>query len=277
MLTIGPHLSIADGFEAMEEHALALGANTLAFFTRNPRGGKAKAIDEGDVQAFLALGREHAFGKLVAHAAYTLNPATKTEALRAFARDTFADDLRRMEHLPGNYYNLHPGSHVGQGVEVGIGHIADMLAGAMTEAQTTVVLLETMAGKGSEIGGTFEELREILDRAPHADRVGVCLDTCHVWDGGYDIAGDLDGVLTAFDRVIGLHRLKAVHLNDSMNPCGAKKDRHAEIGMGQIGEAAFGRIINHPALRTLPFILETPGGDAGWRREIALLRSLYRA
>lgn len=277
MLTIGAHLSISGGYEQLGRTAVSIGANTAAFFTRNPRGGAAKAINQADVDAFLTLAQAHHFGKLVGHAAYTLNAASKEEHLRAFSREMFAGDLARMEHTPGNYYNFHPGSHVGQGMAVGIGHVADMLNAVLTQAQTTIVLLETMAGKGSEIGGRFEELGEIIDRTERKDKLGVCLDTCHVWDGGYDIAGDLDGVLSRFDAAVGLDRLKAIHLNDSMNDRGAKKDRHACIGEGRIGLDAFVRIINHEALRGLPFILETPAGEEGWKKEIALLRSLYTA
>lgn len=275
MLKIGNHLSASKGYKAMGETALKLGANTFAFFTRNPRGGQAKAIDEKDVEAFLELAKEHSFAKLVAHAPYTLNPCSADEGLRTFAKNTFADDLRRMEYTPGNYYNFHPGSHVKQGADVGIAFIAQMLNETLTPQQHTTILLETMAGKGSEVGRNFEELRAILDRVELQEKMGVCLDTCHVWDGGYDIVNNLDGVLTEFDQVIGLDRLKAIHLNDSMNILGAHKDRHAKIGEGQIGLEAITRIINHPKLRDLPFILETPNDDAGYAHEIALLRSRY--
>ena len=258
MLTIGCHLSASEGFLAMGKTALSIGANTFQFFTRNPRGSKAKAIDPDDAAAFLALAQANGFGRLVAHAPYTINPCSKTERTREFARMTLADDLKRMEYLPGNYYNFHPGSHTEQGMEVGISQIAETLNAILKPEQHTTVLLETMSGKGSEVGGRFEELREILDRVALNTQMGVCMDTCHISDAGYDIAGDIDGVLTEFDRVIGLERLKAVHINDSMNPLGAHKDRHARIGEGYLGEAAFGRIINHPALRDLPFILETP-------------------
>lgn len=276
MLTVGAHISIAKGYLAMGQHALELGASTLAFFTRNPRGGNARAIGAADVAAFRDLTAAHGFGRLVAHASYTMNAAAKTAQLRTYARDTLADDLGRMAYTPGHYYNFHPGSHMGQGMEVGIAHVADMLNAVLSPAQETVVLLETMCGKGTEIGGRFEELRDILDRAQVAEKLGVCLDTCHVWDAGYDIRDDLDGVLARFDRLIGLGRLKAIHLNDSMNPLGARRDRHAGIGEGEIGLPAFGRIINHPALKNLPFILETPNGDAGWAREIKLLRSMAK-
>ena len=274
MFYIGCHLSASDGFLAMGRTALSIGANTFQFFTRNPRGSKAKAIDPADVAAFLALAAENGFGTLVAHAPYTINPCSKDEHTREFARMTLADDLKRMEHLPGNVYNFHPGSHTGQGVETGIAQIAETLNAILTPGLRTTVLLETMSGKGSEVGSRFEELREIIDRVALSDKLGVCLDTCHVSDAGYDIAGDIDGVLTEFDRVIGLERLKAVHINDSMNPLGAHKDRHARIGEGYLGEAAFGRIINHPALRDLPFILETPNDLAGYAREIGRLKEL---
>ena len=268
MLTIGCHLSASEGFLAMGKTALSIGANTFQFFTRNPRGSKAKAIDPDDAAAFLALAQANGFGRLVAHAPYTINPCSKTERTREFARMTLADDLKRMEYLPGNYYNFHPGSHTEQGMEVGVSQIAETLNAILKPEQHTTVLLETMSGKGSEVGGRFEELREILDRVALNTQMGVCMDTCHISDAGYDIAGDIDGVLTEFDRVIGLERLKAVHINDSMNPLGAHKDRHARIGEGYLGEAAFGRIINHPALRDLPFILETPNDLAGYAREI---------
>lgn len=274
MLTIGCHLSASEGFLAMGKTALSIGANTFQFFTRNPRGSKAKAIDPDDAAAFLALAQANGFGRLVAHAPYTINPCSKTERTREFARMTLADDLKRMEYLPGNYYNFHPGSHTEQGMEVGISQIAETLNAILKPEQHTTVLLETMSGKGSEVGGRFEELREILDRVALNTQMGVCMDTCHISDAGYDIASDIDGVLTEFDRVIGLERLKAVHINDSMNPLGAHKDRHARIGEGYLGEAAFGRIINHPALRDLPFILETPNDLAGYAREIERLKEL---
>lgn len=274
MLTIGCHLSASEGFLAMGKTALSIGANTFQFFTRNPRGSKAKAIDPDDAAVFLALAQANGFGRLVAHAPYTINPCSKTERTREFARMTLADDLKRMEYLPGNYYNFHPGSHTEQGMEVGISQIAETLNAILKPEQHTTVLLETMSGKGSEVGGRFEELREILDRVALNTQMGVCMDTCHISDAGYDIAGDIDGVLTEFDRVIGLERLKAVHINDSMNPLGAHKDRHARIGEGYLGEAAFGRIINHPALRDLPFILETPNDLAGYAREIGRLKEL---
>ncbi|MDO5540129.1 MAG: deoxyribonuclease IV [Eubacteriales bacterium] len=275
MLKIGNHLSSSKGYKAMGETALKLDADTFAFFTRNPRGGQAKKIDEEDVKAFLQLAKEHHFEKLVAHAPYTLNPCSADAHLREFARNTFEDDLKRMEYTPGNYYNFHPGSHVKQGVDVGIEYIAEMLNDVLTKEQSTTVLLETMAGKGSEVGRNFQELRAVLDRVELKEKMGVCLDTCHVWDGGYDIVNDLDGVLEEFDKIIGLDRLCAIHLNDSMNGCGSHKDRHAKIGEGQIGLEALVRVINHPKLRQLPFILETPNDDAGYAAEIALLRSKY--
>ena len=273
MFYIGCHLSASDGFLAMGKTALSIGANTFQFFTRNPRGSKAKAIDPADVAAFLALAAENGFGTLVAHAPYTINPCSKDEHTREFARMTLADDLKRMEHIPGNVYNFHPGSHTGQGMEAGIGQIAETLNAILTPDIRTTVLLETMSGKGSEVGSRFEELREILDQVDLGAKMGVCLDTCHASDAGYDLVNDLDGVLTEFDRVIGLDRLKAIHLNDSLNPCGARKDRHARNGEGCIGLEALARIVNHPALKHLPFCLETPNDLAGYAREIALMRS----
>ncbi len=272
MFKIGNHLSSSKGYEEMGKMAVKLGANTFAFFTRNPRGGKAKEIDPADVAAFLKFAEEQNLQKLVAHAPYTLNPCSADPGLREFAKNTFADDLKRMEYTPGNYYNFHPGSHVKQGVEVGIGYIADMLNEVLTPQQSTTVLLETMSGKGSEVGRNFEELRAILDRIELNEKMGVCLDTCHVWDGGYDIVQNLDGVLEEFDCVIGLERLKAIHLNDSLNDKGSHKDRHAKIGEGKIGLEALVRVINHPMLRELPFILETPNDDAGYVAEIAMLK-----
>ncbi len=274
MFYIGCHLSASDGFLAMGRTALSIGANTFQFFTRNPRGSKAKAIDPADVAAFLALAAENEFGTLVAHAPYTINPCSKDEHTREFARMTLADDLKRMEHLPGNVYNFHPGSHTGQGMETGIGQIAETLNAILTPGLRTTVLLETMSGKGSEVGSRFEELREIIDRVALSDKLGVCLDTCHVSDAGYDIADDLDGVLTEFDRIIGLERLKAVHINDSLNPRGAHKDRHARIGEGYLGAEALGRVVRHAALQGLPFVLETPNELPGYAREIALLKAL---
>lgn len=276
MLHIGSHISSAKGYEAMGKQAIKLGADTFAFFTRNPRGGKAKEINPEDVARYLALAKEQGFAQIVAHAPYTLNACAAKEDIRRFARETFADDLRRMEYTKGQYYNFHPGSHVGQGAKEGVRLIAEMLNDCLTPQTTTTVLLETMAGKGSEVGRSFEELREILDGVVLSEKMGVCLDTCHVWDAGYDIVHDLDGVLAQFDRIIGLDRLKVIHINDSMNPMGSHKDRHARIGEGTIGLEAFERIINHPALEGLPFILETPNDDAGWAAEIAMLRKQKR-
>ena len=275
MLYIGNHTSSSKGYAAMGRQIVKNGGNTFVFFTRNPRGGNAKAIDPADVAKFQEIAREHEFGKIVAHAPYTLNACAAKENLRDFARNTFSDDLKRMEATPGNYYNFHPGSHVGQGIEVGIQKIAEVLNAVLTEEQTTTVLLETMAGKGSEVGSHFQELRAIMDLVEKRDKLGICLDTCHVWDGGYDIVNDLDGVITEFDRIIGLDHLKAIHLNDSLNPLGSHKDRHARIGEGQIGLDALVRVIRHPALEGKPFILETPNDDEGWTREIALLRERY--
>lgn len=273
MFYIGNHLSASKGFAAMGRKEVELGGNTFAFFTRNPRGGKAKAIDEKDIEKFLTYAKEHNFGKLVAHAPYTMNLCAAKEDVRRFSKEMFFDDMKRMEYVPGNYYNFHPGSHVGQGVEKGIELIAETLNEALTAEQSTIVLLETMAGKGSEVGRNFEELREIIDRVELSEKVGVCFDTCHTWDGGYDIVNDLDGVLTEFDRVIGLDRLCAVHFNDSMNLLGAHKDRHQKIGQGEIGAEAMKRIACHPALQGKPFILETPNEDDGYAKEIAMIQS----
>lgn len=274
MLHIGCHLSSSKGFLAMGRQAWKLGADTFQFFTRNPRGSKAKELDSADAAALMALLAERNFAPVIAHAPYTLNLCSAEEKNRTFAREIMADDLRRMEYLPGQLYNFHPGSHVGQGTETGIAYIADALNAILTPEQSTTVLLETMSGKGSEVGGRFEELREILDRVELSDRMGVCLDTCHVSDAGYALTEDLDGVLMEFDRVIGLNRLKAIHLNDSLNPCGAHKDRHARIGEGCIGLEALRRVVNHPALKDLPFCLETPNELPGYAAEIALMRSL---
>lgn len=275
-MLIGNHLSASKGYAAMGKAALALDANTFAFFTRNPRGGKAKEIDEKDVEKFLNFAKEHEFGKIVAHAPYTMNLCAAKEDVRSFSKEMLLDDLKRMEYTPYNYYNFHPGSHVGQGAEKGIALIAEALNEALKPEQTTTVLLETMAGKGTEVGRTFEELREILDRVELNDKMGVCLDTCHVWDGGYDIVNDLDDVLNEFDRVIGLDRLKAVHFNDSMNDCGSHKDRHAKIGEGKIGAEAMRCVVLHPLLEGRPFILETPNDDEGYRREIQMVREWTR-
>ena len=274
MLTIGCHLSSSKGFLAMGQTATSIGANTFAFFTRNPRGGAAKAIDPQDAANLKAYVESEGFGTLVAHAPYTLNACSDKPHAREFALQAMADDLKRMEFTPGNYYNFHPGSHVKQGADVGIRMIADVLNQVLEPQQTTTVLLETMAGKGTEVGRSFEELASIIERVELADHMGVCLDTCHVHDAGYDIVNNLDGVLDEFDRVIGLERLRAIHLNDSKNPCGAHKDRHEVIGQGFIGLDAFARIVNHPQLRNLPFILETPNELPGYAQEIELLRGL---
>lgn len=276
MLHIGCHLSSAKGFAAMAKDALKIEANTFQFFTRNPRGSKAKAIDPKDIAAFLEIAQTHGIGVFVAHAPYTLNACSGEQRTREFALETMADDLARMEHLPGNLYNFHPGCHVGQGAQAGIEMIAGLLNKILTPQQTTTVLLETMAGKGSEVGGTFEELRQIIDRVQLQDKVGVCLDTCHIHDAGYDIVNNLDGVLEQFDQIVGLHRLKAIHLNDSMNPCGSHKDRHAKIGEGHIGLEALVNVINHPKLQGLPICLETPNELPGYAAEIALLKSRYK-
>lgn len=276
MLTIGCHLSSSKGYLAMGKEVVKINAGTFQFFTRNPRGARAKALDPGDIQAFLEYAREHGIERILAHAPYTLNGASKDPGIREFAANTMTDDLGRLEYTPGNCYNFHPGSHVGQGTETGISHIAGMLNQILKPEQSTTVLLETMAGKGSEIGGKFEELREILDRVELSGHMGVCLDTCHVWDAGYDIVNHLDEVLNHFDQIIGLSRLKAVHINDSMNPLGAHKDRHAKIGEGHIGLEAMVRIINHPALKNLPFYLETPNELDGYAEEIRILREHFR-
>ena len=274
MFRIGCHISSANGYLAMGRQAAALGANTFAFFTRNPRGGSAKEPDPADAAAFRALCESEGIDRLVAHAPYTMNPCGEKPHVQEFARLAMREDLQRMELTPGQFYNFHPGSHVGQGVGVGIEKIISVLNECMFPDMTTTVLLETMAGKGSEVGGRFEELRAILDGAALPDRLGVCLDTCHVWDAGYDIVSDLDGVLTEFDRVVGLGRLRAVHLNNSKNPLGSHKDRHARIVDGVMPLEAIARIINHPALRELPFILETPNENEGYAEEIRLLRTL---
>ena len=276
MLNIGCHLSVSKGFENMGKEALSIDANTFQFFTRNPRGGKAKQLDQNDIDKFLKLAKENNFAKLLAHAPYTLNACAADESKREFAVNTFIDDLKRLELTPNNLYNFHPGSHVKQGAQVGIALIADHLNAILTPKLSTTVLLETMAGKGSEVGRNFQELREILDRVELSEKMGVCLDTCHVSDGGYDLVHDLDGVLEEFDKVIGLKKLKAIHLNDSMNPLGSHKDRHQRLGEGTLGLEALTRIINHPALRDLPFYLETPNELAGYAGEIALMKAAYR-
>lgn len=276
MFKIGCHLSASKGFSSMAKDAVEIGANVFQFFTRNPRGGSAKNIDEKDVEMFRDLAGKNGITNILAHAPYTLNACALDDRILNFARETMADDLQRMEYIPGNCYNFHPGSHVKQGVEIGIAKIAETLNIVLTPDISTTVLLETMAGKGSEIGGRFEELREIIDRTELSDKLGVCLDTCHIYDGGYDIVNDIDGVLTEFDRIIGLERLKAVHLNDTKNPFHSRKDRHETIGNGFLGIEAIERIINHPALRELPFYLETPNDLEGYAREIALLKELYK-
>lgn len=275
MLYIGCHLSASKGFLAMGKEAVKVGANTFQFFTRNPRGGAAKAIDEKDVEAYLKFAKENGIGTIVAHAPYTLNACAATPDIRKFAKETMADDLRRMEYIPGNVYNFHPGSHVKQGVDVGIEYIAEMLNEILTKDMTTTVLLETMAGKGSEVGRTFEELRMIIDKVELNEKLGVCLDTCHVFDGGYDIVNDLDGVIKNFDDVIGLERLKAIHLNDSKNVIGSHKDRHEKIGEGNIGSEALINVINHPAFANLPINLETPNELDGYAKEIEFLKAHY--
>lgn len=276
MLQIGCHLSSSKGYQAMGKAALSINANTFQFFTRNPRGAKAKEIIPTDVEKYHTLADSNGISRLLAHAPYTLNAAAKDPSLREFAKNTMADDLIRMEFTPGNCYNFHPGSHVGQGADVGIQLISDMFNDILAPHQTTTVLLETMAGKGTEVGRNFQELKEIIDRVELQDKIGVCMDTCHIWDGGYDIVNHLDEVITEFDNIIGLHRLKAIHLNDSMNPLGAHKDRHAKIGEGHIGLDALVRVINHPALRNLPFYLETPNELDGYAKEIALLKEHYK-
>lgn len=275
MLNIGSHLSASKGYLHMAKEAVSIGANTFQFFTRNPRGGSAKKIDENDVRECIEYMNEHDFAQILAHAPYTLNPCSKDEKTREFALNTMTDDLMRMEYTPNQLYNFHPGSHVGQGIEAGIEMISGMLNKVLTAQLTTTVLLETMAGKGSEVGSKFEELREIIDRVELSEKLGVCLDTCHVYDAGYDIVNDLDGVLEKFDSIIGLDRLKAIHLNDSKNPFESHKDRHEKIGEGSIGIEAMTRIINHPKLKNLPFLLETPNNIDGYKNEIELLKGLY--
>jgi len=276
MFYIGCHLSTSGGFMGMGETALSIGANTFAFFTRNPRGGQAKEIDEADVKGFLKLAEENNFGKLVAHAPYTLNLCAADDYKREFALNTLKDDLKRMEYVPGNYYNFHPGSHVGQGEEIGKKLIAEILNKVITPDMTTTVLLETMSGKGSEVGRNFSEIKDIIDMTEHNEKLGVCIDTCHIYDAGYDIVGNLDGVLEEFDKIIGLSRLKAVHLNDSKNPFESHKDRHEKIGQGSLGLKTFETVINNKYLRELPFILETPNELFGYKEEIATLKGLYK-
>lgn len=276
MFRIGCHLSAAAGYEHMGKEALSIGANTFQFFTRNPRGGAMKALNQEDIDAFLNLANEHHFAQILAHAPYTLNACAADDRVRRFAYQAMAEDLERMEYLPGNLYNFHPGSHVGQGIQTGIEKIAELLNHILKPEQTTTVLLETMAGKGSEVGGKFEELREILDRVELKDKMGVCLDTCHISDAGYDIIHDLDGVLETFDKIIGLDRLKAIHLNDSKNPPESHKDRHEKVGQGYLGIETLEKVINHPKLKHLPFLLETPNELPGYAEEIKQLKSLYR-
>ena len=273
MLNIGAHLSSAKGLANMGKDAVKIGADTFQFFTRNPQGGKAKDINPADVAEFLALAKQYHFAKFVAHAPYTLNPCSDNPSTREFAEMVFADDLKRMEYVPHNYYNFHPGSHVGQGVEVGIDMIAALLDRVLTKNQTTMVLLETMSGKGSEVGSKFEELQQIISKVKLPEKLGVCLDTCHVYSAGYDIVNNLDEVLAEFDTIIGLDKLKAIHLNDSKMPFASHKDRHEKIGQGTIGLDAIVRIVNHKKLKELPFILETPNDLAGWAQEIKLLRA----
>lgn len=276
MFRIGCHLSAAAGYEHMGKEALSIGANTFQFFTRNPRGGAMKALNQEDIDAFLNLANEHHFAQILAHAPYTLNACAADDRVRRFAYQAMAEDLERMEYLPGNLYNFHPGSHVGQGIQTGIEKIAELLNHILKPEQTTTVLLETMAGKGSEVGGKFEELREILDRVELKDKMGVCLDTCHISDAGYDIIHDLDGVVDTFDKIIGLDRLKAIHLNDSKNPPESHKDRHEKVGQGYLGIETLEKVINHPKLKHLPFLLETPNELPGYAEEIKQLKSLYR-
>ena len=275
MLYLGCHLSSSGGFAAMGRTALSIGANTFQFFTRNPRGGQAKAIDPADAKALAEMQRSGVIGPIVAHAPYTINPCAAAEKTLEFARQTMKDDLARMEYLPGNFYNFHPGSHVGQGADAGIRLIAETLDLAMTQEQSTTVLLETMAGKGTEIGGRFSELRDVIDRCKLPEKLGVCLDTCHVHDAGYDIVSQFEDVLAEFDRVLGLSRLRAIHLNDSKNPLGARKDRHECIGRGELGLEALERVLRFAAARDLPVVLETPNDLTGYAAEIALLRNNF--
>ena len=276
MFKIGCHLSASKGYENMADVSNEIGANTFQFFTRNPRGGSAKEIDEQDIKKFIEKSKKYGIDVILAHAPYTLNCASADESIRIFAKNTMKDDIRRMEYTPNNLYNFHPGSHVGQGIEIGIQFIIQALNEVLTKEQTTIVLLETMAGKGSEIGSKFEEIKQIIDGVELKEKLGVCLDTCHVNDAGYDIVNNLDGVLEEFDKIIGLEKLKAIHINDSKNVLGAHKDRHEKIGDGTIGNETFEKIINHPKLRNLPFFLETPNELDGYEKEIALLKSLYR-
>ena len=276
MLNIGCHLSASDGYVAMAKQAIEIGANTFQFFTRNPRGFKAKDIDEQDVKDFLEITKENNFVKILAHAPYTLNPCSADKRVRDLAKELFIDDLKRMEYTPGNMYNFHPGSHVGQGIDAGIKIIADTLNTVLKKDQTTTVLLETMSGKGSEVGSKFEELKQIIDLVELKDKVGVCLDTCHIYDSGYDIVNDLDSVIKEFDNIIGLEKLKAIHLNDTKNPYASHKDRHEKIGEGHLGIDAIGKVINHPKLKKLPFYLETPNEIDGYAKEIKMLKEIYK-
>lgn len=276
MLTIGCHLSISKGYLHMGKEALSLGANTFQYFTRNPRGGKARTFDEADMKALEAFMAEHNFGKILGHAPYTLNACAADPSLRQFAKNMMREDLERLEFLPNQLYNFHPGSHVKQGVDQGIEYIVEALNEVMFEGMHTTVLLETMAGKGTEVGRTFEEIARIIDGVKLKEYIGVCMDTCHIHEGDYDIVGDLDGVMESFDKIVGLDRLHAIHLNDSKNPRGAHKDRHEKIGEGHIGLEAITKVINHPALSNLPFYLETPNELDGYAKEIALLRSVYK-
>lgn len=275
MLNIGCHLSTTKGYENMGKEAIKIGANTFQYFTRNPRGGKAKDIDEKDILALRKLMEENKFAKILAHAPYTLNGCSADESTRQFATEMMADDLERLKYLPTSLYNFHPGSHVKQGVDVGINYIVEMLNKVLKPEHTTIVLLETMAGKGTEVGRTFKEIAEIIRRVDLKEKMGVCLDTCHVYDAGYDIVNDLDGVLEEFDRIIGLDRLHAIHLNDSKNPFNSHKDRHEKIGEGEIGFEAIKKIINHPKLKNIPFFLETPNELDGYAKEIEMLRAAY--
>lgn len=276
MLRIGCHLSSSGGFLAMGKTAVSIGANTFQFFTRNPRGGAAKPLDLDDIAAYIDFAEQNDIKKIVAHAPYTLNACAEKENVRRFAFETMADDISRLEHIPGALYNFHPGSHVGQGIQTGIDKIAEVLNTVLFPEMKTTVLLETMAGKGSEVGGRFEELREIIDKTSLSEKVGICLDTCHIFDGGYDIVSDLDGVINEFDRIIGIEKLKAIHLNDSKNPFSSHKDRHEVIGGGSLGLEAIERIINHPAFSSLPFLLETPNELEGYSNEISLLKRKYK-
>lgn len=276
MLKIGCHLSASKGYKAMINDALKIGANIFQFFTRNPRGGNAKNIDEKDISEFLKIKSENNFGPILAHAPYTLNACSKDEAIRNFSINTMADDIQKMELTPNNYYNFHPGSHTGQGEEIGIKYISDMLNQIISPTQTTIVLLETMAGKGSEIGKTFQEIQQIISQTKYQDKIGVCMDTCHIFDAGYDIINKLDDTLYEFDKVIGLNKLYAIHLNDTKNPYKSHKDRHEKIGQGFIGIEAITKIINHPKLKHLPFYLETPNELEGYAEEIKLLKSIYK-